>query len=74
MGSRKYKQGKRITSLQEFEKSDCSMFEVRFGGCDSKLLHRGFLESLQMRTLKTWLYSGRIFETIKVKQEENKNG
>lgn len=68
MGSRKYKQGKKITSLQEFEKSDCLWFEVHLTG-RFRMWHRSALESLQVHTLKNWLYSGKVFETIKIKQE-----
>lgn len=68
MGNRKYKQGKRITSLQEFEKTDCIWFEIHCSG-RFKMWHRSALESLQVHTLKHWLYNGRVFETIQVKQE-----
>lgn len=69
MGSRKYKQGKKITSLQAFEKSDCLWFEVKHGGDDFKLFHRVALENLTVKTLQNWIYAGRLFETIKTKQE-----
>lgn len=69
MENQKHKKGKKITSLQAFEKSDCVWFQVKYGGDDFKLFHRGALENLTVKTLQNWIYSGRLFETIKAKQE-----
>ena len=69
MGNQKYKQGKKITSLQEFEKSNCLWFEVKYGGNYFKLFHRSALENLTVKTLQKWIYNDRLFETIKTKQE-----
>lgn len=65
----KTKKDKKITSLQAFEKSDCVWFKVKYGGDDFKLFHRGALENLTVKTLQNWIYTGRLFETIKEKQE-----
>ena len=66
MGNQKYKQGKKITSLQAFEKSDCLWFKVKYGDDDFKIFNRSGLESLQVYTLKNLLYSGRVFETSNI--------
>lgn len=69
MESQKHKKGKKITSLQAFEKSDCVWFQVKCGADDFKLFHRSALENLTVKTLQNWIYSGRLFGTIKEKQE-----
>lgn len=69
MGSQKHKKGKKITSLQAFEKSDCLWFKVKYGADDFKLFHRSALENLTVKTLQNWIYNDRLFETIKEKQE-----
>lgn len=69
MDIQKRKRGKKITSLQAFEKSDCLWFKVKYGADDFKLFHRSALENLTVKTLQNWIYNDRLFETIKTKQE-----
>lgn len=63
MSEAKYKQGKQICSVAEFEKSERLYFRVKFG---DKFLtrHRGFLISWQYRTLKNFINRGWVFEAI----------
>ena len=69
MEDQKHKKGKKIKSLQAFEKSDCVWFKVKYGADDFKLFHRSALENLTVKTLQNWIYNDRLFETIKTKQE-----
>lgn len=57
----KYKIGKQIHSVAEFEQSDCTFFKVRFGN-NLKTIHRGFLISWQYRTLLIWIERGGVYE------------
>ena len=69
MENQKHKKGKKIASLQAFEKSDCVWFQVKCGADDFKLFHRSALENLTVKTLQNWIYAGRLFEAIKTKQK-----
>ena len=51
MSKPKYKQGKQIGSVADFEKSECLYFKVKFGN-KIQTKHRAFLISWQYRTLK----------------------
>lgn len=65
MAKSRYKQGKQICSMADFEKSECLYFRIRFGnGFQTK--HRSFLISWQYRTLLNFIQSGRVFEAIQV--------
>ena len=64
MSKSKYKQGKRIMSMADFEKSDCTYFKVKFGN-RIQTKHRGFLISWQYRTLKLFIDGGLVFEAEK---------
>lgn len=58
----KYKRGRKIRSVGDFEKSNCDMFYMHFG--KEILRHRGWLISLQYRTLKQTIERG-MREAIK---------
>ena len=58
---RKYKRGKQIKSVGEFEQSNATFFRVRFGEKE-KTIHYGFLESWQYHTLSLFIYRGCVFE------------
>ena len=64
MSKPKYKQGKRIMSMADFEKSECLYFKVKFGN-RIQTKHRGFLISWQYRTLKLFIDGGLVFEAEK---------
>lgn len=58
----KYKKGRKIESVGDFEKSQATYFRVRFGE-NEKTLHRSFIESWQYHTLYVYIhYGGRIYE------------
>ena len=61
MSKPKYKQGKQICSIADFEKSECLYFKVKFGG-KLQTKHRSFLISWQYRTLKLFIDGGLVFE------------
>lgn len=61
MSKRKYTKGEQITSLADFEKYKGLWFVVRFGSGE-KTLHRGFVESWQLRMLKWFIYKGQVFQ------------
>ena len=64
MSKPKYKQGKQICSMADFEKSECLYFKVKFGN-KIQTKHRAFLISWQYRTLKMFIDRGWVFETVK---------
>ena len=75
MTARKYKRGKRIKSVGEFEKSvqkGNRWFMVYFGSTVPKTLHWGFLSSWQYSLLSRSIYAGRVYEAKKI-EEEKKN-
>ena len=57
----KYKRGKRIKSVGDFEKSKSLWYKVLFGNYE-RTRHRGFLESWQYHTLDMFIRSGCVFE------------
>ena len=63
MSKSKYKQGKQICSIADFEKSECLYFKVKFGN-KIQTKHRAFLISWQYRTLKMFIDRGWVFEAI----------
>ena len=68
MSKSKYKQGKQICSMADFENSECRYFKVKFGN-RIQTKHRGFLISWQYRTLKLFIDGGLVFEA----QEEGES-
>lgn len=64
MSKPKYKQGRQILSMADFEKSECLYFKVKFGD-KIKTTHRSFLISWQYRTLLNFMRSGWVFEADK---------
>lgn len=65
----KYKAGKQIKSVGDFEKSECSYFKVFFGN-QLQTKHRGFMESWQYHTLEMFVKSGLVFEAIAIGEDE----
>lgn len=63
MSKPKYKQGKQICSMADFEKSECTYFKVKFGN-KIQTKHRAFLISWQYRTLKMFIDRGLVFEAV----------
>ena len=57
----RYKRGKKIVSVGDFEKSPAIYFRVRFGK-DERTRHRGFLESWQYHTLHSFIHGGCVYE------------
>lgn len=57
----RYKRGKKIVSVGDFEKSPSIYFRVRFGK-DERTIHRGFLASWQYHTLHSFIHGGCIYE------------
>lgn len=58
---RKYKSGKLIQTVADFENSKCDFFMVTFGNRTTPR-HRAFLISWQYRTLKNFIDRGWIYE------------
>ncbi len=58
---RKYKSGKPIQTVADFENSKCDFFMVTFWNRTTPR-HRGFLISWQYRTLKNFIDRGWIYE------------
>lgn len=63
----KYKFGKQIRSISEFDQSECKYFKVFFGDKNSfQMKSRNFLISWQYRTLFTWIERGWIHEAEEI--------
>lgn len=67
---RKYKRGKLIESVADFEKSDKDFFIVYFGSTNPKTRHKAFLSSWQYRVLKRHIERGWIYEAELINREE----
>ena len=59
----KYKKGKQIHSISEFDQSECLFYKVKFGKY-YRTKHRSFLIGWQYRTLLIWIQRGWIYEAI----------
>lgn len=64
MSKAKYKQGKQICSISDFDNSGKQWYKWR-----SKTVHRSVLMSLQYRTLKGYILSGVIYEADMMEEE-----
>ena len=65
MSKPKYKQGKQITSVAQFENSTSKWF--KWNGLTR---HRSVLESLQYHTLSMAIYHGRVFVADLIKGDD----
>ena len=61
----KYKHGKQIRSITEFDQSECKYFRVKFGN-KIQTKHRSFLISWQYRTLLIWIERGWVYEAERI--------
>jgi hypothetical protein len=64
MSKAKYKQGRKIESVADFEKSKCTYFKVH-----GKSTHRAWIESWQYRVLKNFINAGVIYEAELIDKE-----
>lgn len=69
----KYKRGKQLRSVADFENSKAECFRIRFGDKE-KTLHRGFIDSWQYHYLRCMIKYGRVFEADPVMEEKNASG
>ena len=67
MSKPKYKIGRKIESVSEFEKSTCTFFKIGI-----KTYHRGLLESFQYRVLKNYISSGNVHEAELIESDMTK--
>ena len=65
MSKAKYKKGRKIESIADFEKSSCQYFKVM-----EKTTHRAWIESWQYRVLKNTIQKGFLFETELIECEK----
>ena len=73
MSKRKYKRGKLIESIADFEKSKATYYRVTFGGNTEKSIHRAFLISWQYYTLSLFIRARRVYEADLI-EEVKSNG
>ena len=66
MTMRKYKLGKRLTSMAEFEQSDKTFFIIRFKDALGTR-SRKIIEGWQYKTIKAYIDKGHLFEADEVK-------
>jgi hypothetical protein len=64
MSKPKYKIGKKIETVADFEKSTCTFFKV-----GTKTTHRAWIESWQYRLLKVAIKRGILYETESIEKE-----
>lgn len=69
MSHRKYKQGKQICSISDFDKSCSLYYMVHFGAKNVQTKHRSFLMSWQYRTLLNFIIKGLLFEAERMELE-----
>lgn len=63
-GTRKYRNGRQITSIADFDQCESIFYIVRFGE-NTKTVHRSFLISWQYSTLLNFIQKGWVFEAVK---------
>ena len=71
MSKPKYKKGKPIRSIDDFEKSKAKYYKVEFGGKNVRTIHMAFLISWQYWMLRNFIKSGRIWEAELKEGEQN---
>lgn len=64
MSKPKYKQGRQIMSMADFEKSKCDYFMLQ-SVIGFSLVNRLLVTSWQYQTLKDYIDSGCVFEAVK---------
>lgn len=69
MSKPKYKQGKLIKSISDFDKNTSKFYRVDFGE-RTRTLHRSFLISWSYRTLKNFIDRGCIHEAEMTEEEK----
>jgi len=65
MSKPKYRQGKQITSIAQFEKSESLFFKWR-----GKTLHRGFISAWQYHYLQSQIRQGVLYEADFIEESE----
>lgn len=68
MSQRRYRKGKQIDSIAEFEQSKSQWFVVKYGARE-KTTHIGWITSWQYRMLKDCINAGRLYEAEMEEQE-----
>ena len=63
MSTRKFKKGKRICTISEFDQSEHKFFMM-----NGKTVHRSFLMSMQYRTLLLTITNDRLYEADPVEE------
>lgn len=69
MSKPKYKQGRRITGIDDFDKCDSLFYKVCFGNNTVKTIHRSFLISWSYRLLHDFIQLGRVYEGDPIEEE-----
>lgn len=69
MSKRKYKPGRRIRSIADFERSKHKYYIVKFGNI-YKTLHYSFLISWQYRTLEKYICMKLVYEAERIEDAE----
>ena len=72
MSKPKYKRGKPIKTVADFEKSSSTWFRVLFG-MEERTKHRSFLISWQYHTLDMFIRAGRVFEADPADDNDGKH-
>lgn len=60
---KKWKRGKKIKSMEQYAKSNATIFIV-----NGKAYHTGWIESWQYRMLKNAISNGRVYEAVRRKK------
>ena len=67
MSKPKYKAGRPVYTVGEFERCESLFFKVRFGS-NLKTLHRSFLEAWQFHTLQWFCRCGKVYEAERIEE------
>lgn len=65
----KYKRGRKIESVGDFEKSEARFYRVCFGN-NERTKHRGFLEAWQYHTLELFIRNGWVYEADAIETDK----
>lgn len=70
MSQKRYRKGKQIVSIAEFEQSKSEWFVVKYGARE-KTTHIGWIISWQYRMLKNLIEAGRLYEAKEEGHDED---
>ena len=75
MSKAKYKRGRLITSLDDFDKCQSKFYMVLFGADrkNEKTMHKGYMVGWQARYVRDMIYDKRVYEAVRMEGETHED-